>query len=127
MKKLIVTLALLFTFVLNGFAGNMDRGDQKSFLSGKVVVTNGGKYYEIVDNEKNVCIYIEIEEEKTSNGTFYNLMCENKTTKGIAKFALRGAIGTVVASTTASPTIAGLASEIAGSIYEEVCDYYGDK
>ncbi len=132
MKKILCILMLVFgvSFVVS--ASNVNSQDKKTYSSGKVVVSGSGRYYEIIDNVNNVCIYLEIEEEKTSRGTFYHLMCENKVTKNVAKTALKGAVASIVTAATspsaaAAPAIGAVAWDIAGGIYDEVCDYYGNR
>ena len=132
MKKILLMLILVFGVSSAVLASNVDPQNKKTYSSGKVVVIGGGKYFEIIDNVNNVCIYVEVEEEKTSRGTFYTLMCENKVTRNIAKTALKGAVASIVTTVSspsgvAAPAIGAVAWDIAGGIYDEVCDYYGNK
>lgn len=122
MKKLLLFVLLIFsTSIL--FANNANDGKKKF---DNVVVTSHGNYYEIVDNEKNVCTYIRIEQD--SNG-LYNLMCENKLTKRLTKKALKAAIHTALVSLI--PNTYGLsalfievAPDIADYLYDEACEYF---
>lgn len=105
------------------FANNADDGKKKF---NNIVVTSHGNYYEIIDNEKNVCIYIRIEQD--SNG-MYKLMCDNKLVKRTNKRLLKAAIDYVAA--TYIPATYGLSggitffsSDIADFIYEKACEYF---
>lgn len=121
MKKVFLLLCMVFITVSSNYASTYSSCDKRTYDNGRVIVTSSGSYFEIVDNNKNVCIYIKIEEERKSDGrVLYNLMCENKVTKGLTKFALRGAILAIIPE----KVTASVVGEIASGIYEEVCEYY---
>ena len=71
-------------------------------------------------------------EEKTDNmgqklGEYvYTFACANKYTKGLTKFALKGAIVSTLTSTTAGvgAITADIAATMALIYYDDVCDYY---
>ena len=58
----------------------------------------------------------------------YTFACGNKYTKGLTKFALKGAIVTTLTSATvgAGAITADVAATIALIYYDDVCDYYKD-
>lgn len=73
-------------------------------------------------------------EEKTDNmgrklGEYvYTFACANKYTKGLTKFALRGAIVSTLTSATVGvgAITADVAATMALIYYDDVCDYYKD-
>ena len=66
---------------------------------------------------------ISQEEKKSTGEIVYNIFCENKYTKGIAKYALTRTIKTLVSS-VATPVVGGVAGVIASDVYDDVCEYY---
>lgn len=130
MKRVLLIIAIMLGLSSMSLANGVDPDDKTSYASGKVVVYNGGSYYEIVDNVNHVCIYLQVERKETSNGTLYNLMCENKVTKNVTKLALAGSIETLLSAVitpAGAVTVLPLVGTIANGIYDEICDYYGDR
>ena len=121
--RIVTMKRLLLMFIMSVFAICSYAGT-KNYSGDNVIVHFHGNYFEIIDNKKNVCIVVKIEEEKKSTGEIvYNIFCENKYTKGIAKYALTRTIKTLVSS-VATPVVGGVAGVIASDVYDDVCEYY---
>lgn len=119
MKKII--LFLLMFLGLNTLYANDVIDGKKRFDN--IIVTSHGNYYEIVDNEKNVCVYVRVEEDTNRFGeTVYNLFCENEKTKGITKDAIKTVLGSYLTVKYAIPNF--LTNRVVDYVYEEVCDYF---
>lgn len=71
---------------------------------------------------------LSITREKNQAGEWmYNVMCENKYSKVVIKSALATAISGAVASTGAGNFAAGVAGKISAIIYDDVCNYFGER
>ena len=98
-------------------------------ISDGVYLFSYGNSFVIESDKKQMCepIQLRVEKKQESNGyTTYDLFCGNKVTKGIAKTALSGAIATTLTSSGVAAWVTPFAVSIANSIYDEVCDYYGE-
>lgn len=125
MKKLVLLFIMLLGFATATFA------ETKRYKHGEVTAYLSGNRAEIVDNNNNVCIIVTIDRSKNSLGEWvYEFACGNKKTKNLTKLALKSAI-TIGISTVASPAgaaaISAVATTVAGDIYDDVCNYYGER
>lgn len=77
---------------------------------------------------------VTVEESTDENGNklgeyVYHFACANKYTKGLTKFALKGAI--VASLTSATMGVGTITADVAATIalvyYDDVCDYYKEK
>lgn len=77
---------------------------------------------------------VTIEESTDENGNklgeyVYHFACANKYTKGLTKFALKGAI--VASLTSATMGVGTITADVAATValvyYDDVCDYYKEK
>lgn len=107
-------------FSTNILFANTSNDGKKKFDN--IVVTSHGNYYEIIDNENNVCVYIRVEEETNRFGkTVYNLFCENEVTKMVAKESIKELVSTTLYGYGIPKYLTKMAADY---IYEEVCDYF---
>lgn len=82
-------------------------------------------------SNSNVCIIVTIDRTKNSLGEWvYEFASGNKKTKNLTKLALKSAI-TLGISSVASPAgaaaISAVATSVASDIYDDVCNYYGER
>ena len=71
---------------------------------------------------------LSIKQEKNSFGEeVYEVLCGNSYSKTVAKYALTGAVSAALTASGVGAWATGLAAALTSTIYEEVCDYYGDK
>lgn len=77
---------------------------------------------------------VTVEESTDENGNklgeyVYHFACANKYTKGLTKFALKGAI--VASLTSATMGVGTITADVAATValvyYDDVCDYYKEK
>lgn len=87
----------------------------------------------VIEDEENQCtISISIAQEiidKENGEVVYNVVC-GRWTKRVVKYALKTAVaaGIKEAALTSGASLAvSAAAEIATWVYDEACDYYGDK
>lgn len=128
MKRFALFLVALLSIVIGTNASAQNRtkvGD------GVYLVTYGSTA--VIEDEKNQrSISIEISQEsidRQTNQKIYKVAC-GKWTKRVVKDGLKAAIaGGIAASgaTGGSSAIVSAASTAALYIYEDVCDYYGEK
>ena len=79
----------------------------------------------------NLSVTAEVKTDNTGRklGEYvYNFACANKYTKGLTKFALKGAIVSTLTSATVGfgAITADVAAAMALIYYDDVCDYYKD-
>lgn len=128
MKRFALFLIALLSIVIGTNASAQNRtkvGD------GVYLVTYGSTA--VIEDEKNQCsISIEISQEsidRQTNQKIYKVVC-GKWTKRVVKDGLTAAIaGGIAASgaTVGTSAIVSAVSTAALYIYEDVCDYYGEK
>lgn len=126
MKRFLLALFFVAVSVASYAAGGHD--GQRRFDN--IVVTSHGSYYEIVDNDNHVCIYIRVEEETNRFGErVYNLACENEFTVGVTKKALNVSLDALILALDIktlgiSSTLHYFSSDIANYIHGEICEYF---
>ena len=120
LKSLLVAIVVM----LSAFSAS---AETKEYANGEVTAYYSGNRAEIVDNVNNVCVIVTINRtDKNSAGEWlYEMACDNKVTKNLTKFALRGVIDSAVAAVS-SPIIAAVADQIAMGLYDEACQYFAD-
>lgn len=125
MKKLILLFVMVLGIVVTSFA------ETKQYKHGEVTAYLSGNRAEIVDNNNNVCIIVTIDRTKNSLGEWvYEFACGNKKTKNLTKLALKSAITfgiSSVASPAGAAAISAVATSVASDIYDDVCNYYGER
>lgn len=123
MKKLLL-LSLLFCafFQIDAHA------QKRTKITNEVSIVRYGNTTVIEDDKNQRTWTISIEREQKSTGEWiYYVACENKYTKTVAKYALSGAVASAVSATGVGSFGAGVAAKISSVIYDDVCDYFGEK
>lgn len=126
MKKFI-----LICFAVIGLAFTANAQERIKIQEGLYLVSYG-KSVVIEDEVNQRTISMEIAQEGIDqrNGEMvYNIVC-GKWTKRVAKFGLKSAVaaGIKAAAVTEGASLAvSAAAELANWIYDDVCEYYGEK
>ena len=129
-KKILASL--LFVLAVFGFSNTALSQTRTKIVDGVYLVRYGNTA--VVEDDINQMTWnlsVTAQEKKDSQGRstgelIYELACGNKYTKNLTKFALAGAITTGLTA-EAGPygaVTAGVATTIANTYYEDVCEYY---
>lgn len=128
MKKLFVLVVAIFSIMISTNASAQNRIE----LSKGVYLVSYGNSAVIEDDNNQRSISIKISQEVKNRQTgekIYNVVC-GKWTKRVVKDGLDAAItaGIVAGATTSGAGyIVSAAAKAAKYIYDDVCDYYGEK
>ena len=128
MKRFVTIIAaLLFVFI-----GINVSAQSKTKISDGVYLVRYGNSAVIEDDKNQRSISIEITQEikdRQTNEKIYNVVC-GKWTKRVVKDGLKAAITAGIAAAGTSigtSAIVSAASTAALYIYEDACEYYGEK
>jgi len=132
-KKLL--LGLLFVLALFGFSNTSVAQTKTKIVDGVYLVRYGNTAVVEDDiNQRTWNLSVTATEKKDSQGRstgeiIYDLACGNKYTKNLTKWTLQTAIATSITAVAGpySVAVAGAATTIAGTFYEDVCEYYRQK
>lgn len=127
-----ILVSLLFVLAVFGFSKTTVAQTRTKIVDGVYLVRYGNTA--VVEDDINQMTWnlsVTAQEKKDSQGRstgelIYELACGNKYTKNLTKFALAGAITTGLTA-VAGPygaVTAGVATTIANTFYEDVCEYY---
>ena len=127
MKKLfLISVTLLFTLPFV-------QAQQRTKIVDGVYLVRYGNTAVVEDdiNQRTWNLSVTAEEKTDDMGRklgeyVYNFACANKYTKGLTKFALKGAIISTLTSVTvgAGAITADVAATMALLYYDDVCEYY---
>lgn len=124
MRKILFLLIMAIGFI---FSTNVNAQKRVKMGDGIYLVCYGQSY--VIENDKkqqSINLYV-YKSQKSTGEIVYDVMCGNKAVKGIAKMALSKTISSVLTASGAAAWVAPIASSVASSIYDEVCDYYKNK
>ena len=129
MKKFLLLLVMAFIAI-----PSMSAQQRTKIIDGVYLVRYGNTA--VVEDDINHMTWnlsVTAEEKKDDMGRklgeyVYTFACANKYTKGLTKFALRGAIVSTLTSATVGvgAITADVAATMALIYYDDVCDYYKD-
>lgn len=132
--KSVVNVFLLTLLVASLSTNAVSAQERTKIVDGVYLVRYGNTAVVEDDVNQRTWNLSVIAEEKTDNmghklGEYvYNFACANKYTKGLTKFALKGAIVTTLTSSTVG--VGAITAEVAATMalifYDDVCDYYKD-
>ena len=128
MKKLFTLMVAIFSILISTNASAQNRIE----LSKGVYLVSYGNSAVIEDDNNQRSISIQISQEIKDRQTgekIYNVVC-GKWTKRVVKDGLDIAIAAGIAASGASSgssLIVSAAAKAAKYIYDDVCDYYGEK
>ncbi len=128
MKKLFTLVVAIFSILISTNASAQNRIE----LSKGVYLVSYGNSAVIEDDNNQRSVSIQISQEIKNRQTgekIYNVVC-GKWTKRVVKDGLDAAItaGIIAGATTSgSGYIVSAAAKAAKYIYDDVCDYYGEK
>ena len=124
MKKLIIMFLSLFcvTFYMSNAAAQ-----ERTKIGDGIYVVSYGSTSWIENDNIGMSFPIKVEEAgKNSYGeTLYNVLCENKTVKGVAKSGLTAAIKSALTA-AGIPIPSWAIGPIVSAVYDGICDYYKD-
>lgn len=127
--KRILTLIVIASFSLIGVVANAQTRTQ---VGDGVYLVRYGKTAVLEDEKNQRTISIEITQEvkdRQTNEKIYKVAC-GKWTKRVVKDGLNAAIVAGIAaagSTGGTSAMVSAAAKAAGYIYDDVCEYYGEK
>lgn len=122
MKKLLILFIAVFGIVFSGNA------QQKTKIADGVWLVRYGNTSVLEDDIHQKTWQIAVTREQKSVGDWvYTVACGNKYTKAVTKFGITSAVAAGVVYVSGGYVNAGLAKTIAGYVYDDVCDYFGDK
>lgn len=113
----------------------MLQAQQRTKIIDGVYLVRYGNTAVVEDDINNMTwnLSVTVEEKTDDRGNklgeyVYTFACANKYTKGLTKFALRGAIVSTLTSATVGvgAITADVAATMALIYYDDVCDYYKD-
>lgn len=125
-------LLLLFVALLSMTFGHIALAQTKTKISDGVYLVRYGNTAVIEDEKNQRSISIEVTQEVKDRQTgekVYNVVC-GKWTKRVAKFALKTAVTEGIRAAAVShgaSLIISSAATAAEWIYDDVCEYYGEK
>jgi len=124
MRKVIIFFSV-FTFLF--VTQNTLSAEERTKIGEGIYVVSYGSTSWIENDNIGMSFPIKVEKAgKNSYGeTLYNVLCENKVIKNVAKGGLTAAIKTALAS-AGIPIPSWAISPIVNAIYDGICDYYGD-
>ena len=123
-KVLLVAIALFVVIAVNA--------QERTKIKDGLYLVRYGNTAVIEDDENSRTISIsvtkEIDDRNTGEAT-YNVVC-GKWTKRVAKYGLKTAVAagiTFSGATYGASLAVSAAAELASWIYDDVCEYYGEK
>lgn len=130
-----IFLGLLFILAVFGFSKTSYAQTRTKIVDGVYLVRYGNTAVVEDDiNQRTWNLSVQATEKKDSQGRstgeiIYDLACGNKYTKNLTKWTLQTAIATSITAVAGpySVAVAGAATTIAGTFYEDVCEYYKNK
>jgi hypothetical protein len=123
--------ALLLFLALVGIGITVKAQDRIKIQEGLYLVSYGNTTVIEDDvNKRTISISItkEIDDRNTNEAT-YNIVC-GKWTKRVVKYGLKVAVAEGIAAaglTEGASLIVSAAAELANWVYDDVCEYYGEK
>lgn len=122
MKKILIAIIASLLFVFNANA------QQRTKMADGIYLVSYGNTFVIENEILQRTETLSIKQEKNSFGEeVYEVLCGNSYSKTVAKYALTGAVSAALTASGVGAWATGLAAALTSTIYEEVCDYYGDK
>ena len=122
MKKILIAIIASLLFVFNANA------QQRTKMADGIYLVSYGNTFVIENEILQRTETLSIKQEKNSFGEeVYEVLCGNSYSKTVAKYALTGAVSAALTASGVGAWATGLAAALTSTIYEEVCEYYGDK
>ncbi len=121
MKRLLILFIAVFGIAFSGYA------QQKTKIADGIWLVRYGNTSVLEDDIHQKTWRIVVTREKKSVGDWvYTVACGNKYTKTVAKHLISGAVAAGVASASGGTVPASLTHTIAGYVYDDVCEYFGE-
>ena len=122
MKNILIAIIASLLFVFNANA------QQRTKMADGIYLVSYGNTFVIENEILQRTETLSVKQEKNSFGEeVYEVLCGNSYSKTVAKYALTGAVSAALTASGVGAWATGLAAALTSTIYEEVCDYYGDK
>lgn len=122
MKKIIILFIITIISSFNAAA------QQRTKMADGIYLVSYGNTF-VIENEKlQRTETLSITKKENSLGEeVYEVLCGNKYSKTVAKYALSGAVSAALTASGVASWASGLAAALTSTIYDDICDYYEEK
>lgn len=122
MKKIIILSFITLFSLFNAYSQ-----ERTKMADGIYLVSYGNTF--VIENDKlQRSETLSITKKESSIGEeVYEVLCGNKYSKTVAKYALSGAISAALTASGVASWASGLAAALTSTLYDDICNYYGDK
>jgi hypothetical protein len=124
MKKILVILVAIIGFLATS---NSVSAQTRTKIADGIYLVSYGNSFGIENDNTKQCINLSVAQKKNSAGdVVYDILCGNKYTKGLIKTGLAYGIRAAL-SAYGQAWLTPIAGVVANNIYDDVCNYFGDK